>query len=794
MTITINFLGADLPLTKSVYADGSKDAYPLVKNFTSYEEKVKDIKALHAVITAHGDLGHCLLKGKLVRPLVNEPRAGTTRGDDFTQYICLDFDNHVCADIDEELSKLGIGDISYVIQYSSSHGLEGNEGMVSAHIFMLLDAEMPAPVLKAWLMGLNLDILDKDRTTNKDDHNLTLARAKMTLHWPLDVTTCQNDKLIYIAPPMFKGMKDPLKQRVKLIKKKLDLLPITRIGERNLTKLKEQERAVLNALRVKEGLPKRTAKTSWVGTKEIQNKPDRCNVTEIREQGEYVRLNINGGDSWAYYHSKDDFEFIYDFKSDIWFRTKEFVPDYYQTKINERAALNATPTEDGDLILAFRDMKTAEYYNGLYNPELKKLELYRAKNERQLEDWMRSHGRHIGEFIPVWDIQYNPREDWVIDEDRHLINTFRPSRYMGMEPAHHDTSKFSNILSIIRHLLGESGKDTTLSDAFLNWFAVILQRKAKPLTAWVVHGCEGTGKGYFFNKIAAPLLALRNAMSVTVGNIEDQYNGWIEGKLFILIDEIEVDDFREKGRITAKLRNYITEPTIALRRMRQAVIDAPNYASFLFSSNRPQPVYIPPTDRRYNVGNYQPEKLPRPDDKVIAAELEYFAQWLLAHPASIEEANKIVETDARNLIQKLGVSSITETCNAMKEGNFETLWLAMMDDAMLDRAPVQTAHIVNAKLYNELLKEIARGVLEQGTKLTLSRDEMAIILQYNVGNIRPEPNRITSLLRHNGIETKQIRHKGNKTYGIHVDWVVPTELLNELKQIIKPSAKLRKIK
>ena len=780
----ITFLGASVPLTKRIHADGSKDAYPLVKNFTSYEEDCPDITSLYAAILNHADQSHCLLKGRITRPLVNEPRAGTTRTDDTTEWVCLDFDRRECADLDAELNRLGLGNISYVVQYSSSHGLPENEGTISAHIFMMLDKALPAPMLKRWLMALNLDHMK---------NGVILSRSKSVLSWSLDITTCQNDKLLYICPPSFVGMRDPLKERIKLVKKKLPAIQTSAMGERHINVLKNEERTLLNERRVAEGLPKRVAKTSWVGNIEVQNKPDVCDVTGIKEQGDYIRLNLNGGDSWAYWHHKDNFEIVHDFKTDTYYRTKELLPGYYQGLIEERQLLNSTPSEEGDLILAFRDLKTADYYNGLYNLQTHDLELYKARNETQLDHWMRSHGRILGDFIPVWDIQYDPRADWTIDEENHLINTFRPSSYMKLEAQEHTPKDFQHIYNIIRHMLGENGKDTALSDAFLNWFAVIFQRKAKPLTAWVIHGCEGTGKGYFYNKIASQLLGMRNASTLTVGNLEDQFNGWIEGKLFVLIDEIEVDDFREKGRVTAKLRNYITEPTIALRRMRQSVIDAPNYVSFLFSSNRPQPVYIPETDRRYNVGNYQAKKLPRPDDEIVANELKAFAEWLLAHQADIKLANEIQHTEARELIKNLGISSITETCNIMKNGDFDALWLAMISDDLLNRAPVQTPHTQAASAYNMLIKDIGAKALTN-PNMSLSRDEMAIILQYNVGNIRPEPNRITSLLRHNGIETKQLRHNGVKTYGINVTWKISDDIRNEIEELLNAKPKLRKIK
>ena len=768
--VTVNFLSASVPLTKMFYKDGSKDSYPLVKNFTGFSEQVSTIEEFHAVLVGHSLKGRCMLKGALTRPLVNEPRAGTTRTNDKTSFICLDFDRYETDDIDMVLHNLGLGNISYVLQYSASHGLPEHMGTVSAHVFMLLDQELPAPMLKTWLMDLNL---------SKMTDQIILSRSKNTLRWPLDVTTCQNDKLIYIAPPVFENPADnPLTDRVRLVKRTKARVPVSQaIGEGNLTLTKKNERELLNVIREKEGLPKRRASTSWVGGTEVINKPDVCEVTGIKDCGDYVRLNLNGGDSWAYWHTKTNFELIHDFKSDTWYRTKELLPEYYRDLKMEQGQDHATPSEDGDLILAFSDLKTGEYYRGLWNPGTKNLELYRARNETQLQHWWMSHGRNPPEFIPTWDITYDPKDDWIVDEDNHRINMFRKTEYMDMKPNKKLTSAdFPSILWIIKHMLGEGSNSSELSDHFLNWFAVIFQRKAKPLTAWVTHGTEGTGKGYFFNKIARPLLGIGNSQGVRVDTLEDQFNSWLENALFIFVDEVDVDDFREKGRVTAKLRNYITEPIVSLRRMRQAAINVENFAAFLFSSNRPQPVFIPETDRRYNVGNFQPHKLGKPDDDAVSKELEAFAQWLLAHKADVTLANQIVHTEARALIQKLGISSMTETCNAMKNGDFDALWMAALDDDVLNRAP----HLNEpARVYNSLMRSIAQDIIENGSKQNLSRDEMGIILQYNVGNVRTEPNRLTSLLRHNGIETKQLRHRGRKTYGIHVDWKMSDEIREE---------------
>lgn len=791
---TVYFLEATapaVPLTKRFFAENGailKDSYPLVGKFTSHKEEVSNVSELCNAIISHADLGHCIVKGQLSRNLVAESRKGTTSTDAPSDWVCLDFDRHEALDIDSELSRMGLGDVSYVLQYSASHGMPGTEGTQSAHVFMLVDGFMPAPEYKAWLMDLNFKHLDE---------SLELARNKTILRWPLDITTCQNDKLLYIATPIFgKGIKDPLgKNRITLVKKKLSKIPIQRIGGAHINALKTTERGILNRLRKAEGLPARTAKTTFVGTCEVHNKPDICTVTDIRDAGDFIRLNLNGGDSWAYWHAKDNFELIHDFKSDSWYKTKELVPGYYQSLIEQRAVVNATPTIDGDLILAFRDMKSAEYYNGLWNPTKQSLELYRAKNETQLDHWMRSHGRALGEFIPIWDIVYDVRGTWVVDEDEHKINLFVPTHYMSVTP--NSEARFPAIKGIIRHMLGcveGAPEDEALVAHFLNWFACIFQRKTKPLTAWVTHGIEGTGKGYFVNKIAMKLLGNKNAMSLTIGNVEDQFNGFMEGKLFVFIDEVDVDDFKEQGKVTAKLRNYITEPTMALRRMRQQTIDVPNTVSFLFSSNRPRPVYIPETDRRYNVGNFQGGKLARPDDEIVSKELEDFAAWLLAHKADIQAANTVMQTEARDRIARLSVNSITETCRSVTNGDFDTLWLAMPDEKLMNASGIVTQHTQNAQAYCMLMRRLAREIIENPIG-TVSRDELQIILQYNVGSMPVTPNKFTSLLRHNGIETRQIRHNGQKTYGMDVRWVMSDELRQELTKALKLSKPtLRKVK
>jgi hypothetical protein len=127
------------------------------------------------------------------------------------------------------------------------------------------------------------------------------------------------------------------------------------------------------------------------------------------------------------------------------------------------------------------------------------------------------------------------------------------------------------------------------------------------------------------------------------------------------------------------------------------------------------------------------------------------------------------------------MTSLVETCHAVINGDFDTLWLARLDERLMTEMSVINSHTQNAIAYAMLMKEIGTTWPD-----VLTRDELYIILQFNVGNIPQTPNKFTSLLRHNGIETKRIRKNGVKAYGIEVKWTASAEIKEELEQVLKP--------
>lgn len=799
----VTFLSAAIALTKTFTKNGDgsidKDPYPFVSCFTSHTHKITVLNELFKLIKTHAEQGHCLIKGNLSRELVNESRKDTTRTDSTTEWVCIDFDRYPTDDVQAELNKFGIGDTSYIIQWSSSQGMPKTEGTVSCHVFMLLDKPIRAPDLKLWLQSLNFKYC-------ADKVQLTRNHAALT--WPIDVTTCQNDKLLYIATPRFIGMKDPLDgARMQLVKRKNDKLSVSLLGQDSPEQLRQKTTDKKNTLRQAIGLKSTRGAIVFVGEHEVQNKPGEASVTSTKDCGEFIRLNFNGGDSWAYWHPKTNFELIFNFKGEPAYRTKEIAPAYYADLMKDQVALNASPTQGGDRVLLFRDKATSAYWNGTYNEITGKLDLFPARSETQCEHFMMSHGLTYAPPIPIWRMEYDPKAGFKVDFDHNVINLFQPSPFMlatdAIDPANKKPidlkKKCPTIYKVLTHMIG--GKQDVLEE-FLNWLACFYQRKGKPITAWVMHGVEGTGKGTLYYKIIRPLFGASNTTIVTSNTIEDSFTEWKQNKLLIAIDEADHSDFQEKGsKIAAMFRQHITDATIHVRAMRQSSVEIPNHFGMLFFSNKGTAVHISKTDRRYNVADFQQqklgEKLAEGEYDKIDNELSDFAFYLGALEADVSRASKIYQTEARERMQKLSLTSLEATAQSIINGDFESLWEAMPDQEHLDQISTMDTHAAFASAYATIMLRIARDIVETGGKHStrISRDEMYTIFAYLVnGKLERGVKKFTTLLGHLGIETKRLRRDEHRFYGLEIkEWKVSEDLIPILEEAISPKKPKLKI-
>lgn len=755
------FLEADQPIVKQyeLNAQGQlvKHSYPFVYEVTSFEEHPTSLQDLERLINKHAAYGRCMLKGELARPLVTESRAGSTDSDQKTSWICLDLDGvDKYQNVDLFLQDIGLGDIDYIIQWSSSMGIENSAGF-RCHIFMLLDRPHHPQLLKYWLTELNLK-------TPTIASQLQLTKTGNSLRWPLDITTCQNDKLLYIAPPTLgAGILDPYATtpRVSYVQraKRTAGLPTAILDRDSLRELIDKKIA---ELRASSGLPKRSAtKYKYSGSVEYMAKPGAATITEMKTERGFVYFNLNGGDSWAYYHPEDNPKYIYNFKGEPNYRTEDLLPEYWG-RLQQRT-MSHTPNAKGLIHLAFRDFRTSNYYNGTYDTATDTLNLAMAKNESQLRQFMAQHGQHLGEFIPDWDLIWEPQNPMVVDVAQRKLNTYQPSPFFASK-SQAPAQVPPTIQKVISHVLGH---DQVTIDHFLNWLAVIIQTQGKTGTAWVWQGTQGTGKGVLFHQIITPLLSDQNVVSKRMEELESEFTGFMENKFVVFIDEIESGKSLYHTKVTAKLKNLIVEPWISIRRMYTPAYMARNYASMIFASNKPAAVEVAPDDRRFNVGPYQtlPISLTSTEiDSLIPAELEGFFQYLRAYPADPNRARSPLQSAARSTLINISRPAIDSLSDALINGNLEFLW-DQLSAYKIGAGPQNTLTQLKYQPYRDLVVDLVTNL-----PASLSREELLIITEWCIGNMPTSPHKFTSVLKHHGLPLKQVWQNGRNVRGISVSW------------------------
>lgn len=788
--MNITFLEGSVPLSKTFSllrnGDIEKSNYPNIRQFTSHTYNVPSLVALHTLMLQHADQGHCLLKGILQRDLVSESRAGSTMASAYTQWLCLDVDGLPGIDTIEDFLKLlprEFQNVSYIAQYSASMGVI-DKGL-SAHLFFMLNQETNPLLIKQWLTRINLD-------TPILRESLRLARHANTLKWTLDITVNQNDKLIFIAPPQLApGLKDKFKgERVTLVKKAKTTLAFD-FSNCASGRIKDDTLTALNEHRKREGLPpKRKINEKVYKDVIVESVSTAANVTGIKHDRGFTYLNLNGGDSWGYYHPSADPEVIYNFKNEPNYITKELLPEYYtqalsdakeakKERAQEAREAMALPASDGKHYLAFINPVEDRYYRGIYDPQDNRiLQLHSTNKVKVLNDFLMANDRPVPDYFEEWNMEFRFDDDNVCDLENRVINTYQRTEALRNPKAAKAVPP--NIKALLQHVLAD--KDS-IYEHFLNWLAVILQHRVHLKTGWLMHGTQNTGKGTLLAKVLTPLLGDATGM-VPAGRVGSTFNALFKDKVIVMVDEVDVGHFQEDKGLYALFKYITGNDTIVIEDKNVSAAMAKNYLHLIFASNHPYPIPIPLNDERINVGNFQEVPLQEAFDDVNALrdaledEVPTFAGYLLSRQCSLPRAQVPLQTEERRRLQMTGEDSVQEVINAIRTGDFQYFldnWPAMECNDML--------HILRGGIatYAEAMTEIV-----ENTPGNVSREALRVLFYHITGrnSASETASKFSRKLGMRELKVRSVRVNGTKTNGVSVQWSISPEQHQEyLKRV-----------
>jgi len=762
-----------------------KESYPHVFRFTSHNTEFNNTLEFTKLLKQQAKQGACLLKGYLSRELNSESRAGTTNANEDTSWLVLDFDGFEgITNASEALELLGISETNYVVQYSASMGIINDS--FNAHIFLLLDNPVPPSLIKLWLKHKNLN-------TPMLTNQIKLTRSFNALRWPLDITVNQNDKLIYIAPPeLYDGIKDPYKSnRIQRVSKARwnDRLNVDIFDNILQGKIDQLQIKRLNELRVAEGLPRRT-KTSTKQHKGVAvlGSPTQATVSGVKEDRGYVYLNLNGGDSWAYYFPLANPEILYNFKGEDNYALKDIAPEIYKEYSSRVASERAESAErrlreqkTGILYHAFLDTVSDSYYRGTYNHDNDTVAFSKTNSLVKVQHFLKQHGQEVGDFVPEWNYEFRFDDDRLFDPEERFINRYERSEHLRVSKSNPTYAETPIIDRILTSVIGDSEQAL---NQFLNWLAYIIQYRKPARTAWLMHGTQGTGKGVLFNHILAPLVGRKYVQVKRLEEIEEDFNAYMQDCIFLLVDEVQISNAKNRGKVMAKLLNLIVEPTVSIRAMRTDGFMAINNLNIIFASNKPDPIEIDPSDRRMNVGDYQANKLKLSSDdiKQIELELPAFTTYLMEYEVDERAAHVPMESHAKDHIKFLTRTSIDLLSDALRDGDIRYFFDGLPSSPNATNELDMSVTMRDDK-YKTIVADMFEGLThlangKWGGKININREDLRFVCEYLIGKIPDSPSKFTSFVKHHNIDIRPLKIDHRTVRGI----IMPVQAENELVQ------------
>ena len=666
----LTFLEAKIPLTKSyeIKPDGSYEggSYPGVTNFTSHEEQIDGTKDFCNALKKHATVGNCLLTNSISSQIINESRRKLSDKDELRQWIVLDIDGIegivTAEDFIAKCLPEQFKSASYILQHSPSSGIKPG---VRVHLFFMLYEPVDVGSVSAWLKYTNLE-------TQLLSDQITLSNNSMALSFKLDWVANNNGRIIYITPPECKGFSDPVTDRVTWVKKKYDTVSFN-FAAVGSAQMRAKYKARLNELRAAEGLKISRKDNFYVvrNNKEyvIDSLVEPARVTDpLPDNDRFMRCNLDGGDSLAYYYYRNAPVYLYNFKGEPGVKLKLVDPEFYARVAKpDRDKLR----EKDNRPFVFLDDVTDKYYVGIR----KENEVVRQPQVRgslaKIEDYFVQFGNTSPPTpIPTWDMIFNPTTARQWDADNKEFNVWCPTEYLIDPPK--QTHPPEVITKVITHVLGD---DRETYNHFINWLAFIYQNRTKSGTAWVLHGCPGTGKGVLFHQIIRPIFGNDHCQLKQIKDLADKFNGWMERCIFVNIDEANTADTppSEARMVVNALKNWITEPTISIRHMQATASNRNSYVNFLFTTNDFGILPIQDGDRRFNVAPRQETPISLSSDEITAIhkELQAFAGYLAGFEVDELAARTPLEGEAKEELKLASQNSIDVFFRAFREGNLE---------------------------------------------------------------------------------------------------------------------------
>lgn len=361
----------------------------------------------------------------------------------------------------------------------------------------------------------------------------------------------------------------------------------------------------------------------------------------------------------------------------------------------------------------FIEKTTGGYYH-LIDNELN----YASKDV--IKDIFKSYHTPFPDPLPVLQFKFDVHDDNQIDLANRTFNLFRPTKYHLMKKndvvisPERDFPMIDNLLDNLLPVPAEKAH-------FLNWLACALQTRRKLMTAYVLKGAQGAGKGLLFSHIIRPLFGEDQTMQIEDEQLKSAFNGSMKNVCFIAFNEVAHDN-PGRNALNSKIKSLVTDPVITINEKYIKAYVIKNCANCMFFSNESVPLLVERSDRRFNIVEtggpltgtdwFDAEKV----IPMLRQELDAFAQYLWNIEIDVSRANTALRNDLKEKMINAGLSRYEEFAAKLKDGDIDwfidNLDSSMLYDSVITEEMLET--IEEKKIPKELAVKLFNRIYSDG--------------------------------------------------------------------------------
>lgn len=323
---------------------------------------------------------------------------------------------------------------------------------------------------------------------------------------------------------------------------------------------------------------------------------------------------------------------------------------------------------------------------------------------KQLNYILRELNPYYKEFEPLKEKFYG-----------EFFNTYTPHGFLDVKVKNDvNLEKFVTVsmpkrYPAINALMENIAPDNQERIYLLNWFSTILNTAQKTKTAPVLKGIQRTGKGVFATKIIEYAMHEANCFIATNSNLADNFNGYLEDKLFITFDEVK-GDFKTDKDIGNKIKQIVSEDKYQIRTMHTNPYMITLHCNCIFLSNDDLPIPMDQSDGRFTIIETKSRKL------IDVAETDF--------NMTIEEFVKLIKAERDNFLVHL---KMCEYDRKLAMSTVENQSKKVIQDAMATHEAVLKTAFRNqdSETISDILDEAIQDILNE----TLIKKEYEAFVQ-----------------------------------------------------------------